>query len=569
MKVNCHAHIFNAASVFTEATLEILLRRLRMPDLDFPTSIGKKLAEIVRSYFEETNTSIEPETLIVNSLRDFISLEDLTEGLPESMRVELNFLRREILDTIGADFLSDILMAVWDSLSDKHDIEQGYSLLDMIEFLTIALQPDISSVTDILIEQLGQSFGIVALTMDIIETPTEDDSFYLNQLRETSRQIIRYPGRIFPFVCVHPLRKNFLEVMHQALETMGYVGVKLYPSLGYRLKDPLLQPVYKYCEENSIPIMTHCSQGGFYAKKTFRRYSAPSEWNAILKQYPKLKVCLGHFGEGNDLTADPIVEGGQVKEILALMDNYDNVFADISHHTVAMPGGNARKTYRKNLLALLRHETYRHRILFGSDFFLVRRHVKDKNFLAFYMKLLGKDHFRQISEDNTARFLNFPSIEAPFSYNMERYITFVARHSGDAETLPPPWLAEAIRLKYGANVVVFRATALGLAWSRNNLAHYALYEEFNNTEFLESTAFEEAGSIKLSAMAYWRDLRVPSSLMIRVMLRERAVRLYKIFLDKGATPVEEDCIQKLVSILRNGSISIAELGSACDRLFKF
>ncbi|MEJ2660822.1 MAG: hypothetical protein P8Z73_08885, partial [Desulfobacteraceae bacterium] len=86
-----------------------------------------------------------------------------------------------------------------------------------------------------------------------------------------------------------------------------------------------------------------------------------------------------------------------------------------------------------------------------------------------------------------------------------------------------------------------------------------------------------SGAIKLSAMAYWRDLRLGSAQMARMNLRRRSVKLIQAFKRNGAKmavrggkPLSEDQAIKIVTpVLKNGSKTVAELGAVCDSLFEF
>ena len=125
--------------------------------------------------------------------------------------------------------------------------------------------------------------------------------------------------------------------------------------------------------------------------------------------------------------------------------------------------------------------------------------------------------------------------------------------------------------------MVFDATPLGRAWSLNNKAHVALYENFTASEFLEPTPFEQFGAIKLSAIAYWRDLRTGGAQMARKNLQSRSAKLIQTFKCSGAQmaardgkPLTEGQAARIVApVLKNGSKTVAELGAVCDSLFEF
>jgi hypothetical protein len=130
-----------------------------------------------------------------------------------------------------------------------------------------------------------------------------------------------------------------------------FIGFKVYPSLGYKPLDERLPYMhdkskegdcfYGHCEREGIPILSHCSPGGmtthelpyyfayeadnhndsshsqqssehshapadatgvaFDGEKIARdyfysNYVHPKAWRKVLEKFPKLKLCLAHFG---------------------------------------------------------------------------------------------------------------------------------------------------------------------------------------------------------------------------------------------------------------------------------
>ncbi len=68
------------------------------------------------------------------------------------------------------------------------------------------MQPSIRRVTDIVMPQLGsgpKGDALVALTLDITKGGEDDNALWQKQLLDTSKTVLSYPGRIFPFVCVN------------------------------------------------------------------------------------------------------------------------------------------------------------------------------------------------------------------------------------------------------------------------------------------------------------------------------------------------------------------------------
>jgi predicted TIM-barrel fold metal-dependent hydrolase len=151
-----------------------------------------------------------------------------------------------------------------------------------------------------------------------------------------------------------------------------------------------------------------------------------------------LKICLGHFGGGdqweryfekdrysfsNELTQSPYsgidflnLKGSTERSfgkpellwkytdwysiICSMMLQHPNVYADISYilhsHAEILP----------LLKQTLQNSELRKKVLYGTDFYVVRNHKSDKNMLADMMGGLSEDDFDQIARANPRRFLN-------------------------------------------------------------------------------------------------------------------------------------------------------------------
>ena len=106
------------------------------------------------------------------------------------------------------------------------------------------------------------------------------------------RQIVRmgnpsrlFPGRLATFVAWDPFRADGLDIVKDAVESRGCVGIKVYPPGGYRpwrndnsdLADRFVQPpppevldarslaLFRWCVSRDLPVFTHCTPEGFQA----------------------------------------------------------------------------------------------------------------------------------------------------------------------------------------------------------------------------------------------------------------------------------------------------------------
>jgi len=141
-----------------------------------------------------------------------------------------------------------------------------------------------------------------------------------------------------------------------------FAGIKVYPQLGF---DPYpgkkeerekVEFLYQYCIDKRIPIMTHCSDGGFKVGDFNDITNPGKKWKEVLKNFPELTLCFAHFGRQGNGAKDwqnSIIE----------LTKYKNVFTDISCN-------DATPAYYLELNNTINRETtnLKSKIIFGSDF---------------------------------------------------------------------------------------------------------------------------------------------------------------------------------------------------------
>ena len=183
--------------------------------------------------------------------------------------------------------------------------------------------------------------------------------------------------------------------------TYYFAGIKVYPPLGFNpmpVEDEALEKVrllYKTAEKKRIPIITHCSDGGFTVHKKAEDYTNPKAWSNVLKDYSQLKLCFAHFGHQRKNKKE------WQETIICLIKNYENVYADIS----CCAGD---KKYYDDLLKLLcEHPQLESRILFGSDFLinLITGERSYNFYLANFGKYFANKFTHRLCSENPEAFL--------------------------------------------------------------------------------------------------------------------------------------------------------------------
>ena len=160
------------------------------------------------------------------------------------------------------------------------------------------------------------------------------------------------------------------------LGSNSFAGIKVYPPLGF---DPWpdddcerakVRHLYQYCCRQGIPITAHGSEGGFVTvpKKEAKRLTSIRKWERVLEQpeFSGLKLNLAHFPlREKFLWVFP--KRKRLREILRLVQEYENVYVDFSNRAVDRSYYLALRKLIDRSSGELRAKL-RSRVLFGTDF---------------------------------------------------------------------------------------------------------------------------------------------------------------------------------------------------------
>jgi predicted TIM-barrel fold metal-dependent hydrolase len=246
--------------------------------------------------------------------------------------------------------------------------------------------------------------------------------------------ILPYKGEIHPFVPFDParelaFRKNMLnpdrkpelhgslQLVKDAIENKGFIGVKLYNAMGYkpfnnvtvddkrrrRIKlhkemgyhvfkgeeyDKVLSELYDYCVENEVPITTHCGMCGIesYNNASFD-FGQAVFWHEVLSQrrYRNLRLNLAHFGwdQKHRYRADV----SWVRDICEMLGEYEHLYTDVAHHEVVVKRDMAN--FQSDYFEICRDfPVVKKKLLFGIDWHVIKRVKNFENFKEDYLKVL-------------------------------------------------------------------------------------------------------------------------------------------------------------------------------------
>lgn len=233
-------------------------------------------------------------------------------------------------------------------------------------------------------------------------------------------------GRVHGFVAFCPFRElmtldvggigDSMRMVRMAVEQHGFLGVKLYPPMGFaaygntgktvwrnkptlnsvadspdfgaRL-DRALHRLYTYCEKNDVPIMAHTNRSnGPYPE--FRALADSEYWKIALEKFPGLRVSFGHFGDSNPDDHS----GERTLPFLKLMTNGEetwgrNTFADSGFFAGALVD---RQTMTNVLRTLYRAENgiISERLMYGTDWTMILTQKSVRTYLADFIEIMRR-----------------------------------------------------------------------------------------------------------------------------------------------------------------------------------
>jgi len=173
-----------------------------------------------------------------------------------------------------------------------------------------------------------------------------------------AHQLAHLPGipQTYPFLAVDPRRPGMVaEVCKGKLVSKNgpFYGIKIYPRLGYHPECAELQPLYAFCNTNSLPITTHCGKIGFPIWHTSSEdWGHPQQFWGILQRFPNLRLNFAHFGLLRD-NWDPAV--------FETMQKFANAYSDLACCTEKARLDFFHSQYYS-------HHEVRERTMFGTDF---------------------------------------------------------------------------------------------------------------------------------------------------------------------------------------------------------
>jgi predicted TIM-barrel fold metal-dependent hydrolase len=327
----------------------------------------------------------------------------------------------------------------------------GLSRLGLVAALVHDYHDELDLAVPLLVD-LGTGLGDVAQT-----TARQQIELFEKLSRASMLGVLPGAGkaRLHPFVGFDPLAQlralrtgaieTPLDLVKTAVQEYGFIGVKVYPPMGWRPIDNVARPGLStedaaeldrivaefatWCADEHVPVTAHSAES-MYADSTYDGFGSPADWLALLERHPELRLNLGHFGgeSGN----------GWPEEIAGALTSYPHLYADVGNHRA----GDAAQpdSYFAMLKAMYAaNDKLADRLMYGSDWFMVAMQPGYEKFLREYQD----NYTAAFDEEMASKFLggnalSFLGFDDPANKNTLR---LAARYKKFAPDRKPAWLA--------------------------------------------------------------------------------------------------------------------------------
>lgn len=459
MIVDIHAHLFNADDL---PVAGFVSHHESVRDIIGTRALARFLDRIV----QDRAPGYESDRHRLNAL--ISGLETSVEDPEESLAAEEEAARAELEADPALKSEVEASMARYDAETGEVP-EESFSLGDVaraIRWVALFKQSRVD-----LPGQYAASSGagvtlVVPMMVDL-DAGTEDEAptsqarqvelFDLVSQAATLGLLPRAGAlAVHPFVAFDPVRQlrhigndeSPLDLVHRAVQSHGFIGVKVYPPMGWRPTgntgradlserdgrrlDEIVVELARWCEASDVPITTHCSDSN-YANKRYQDFGEPLRWQGLLDEFPSLRLNLGHFGGIHREPADY----NWTKEIAGLMQRYEFVYADVSCQRVDVDDLVATQ------MAVVRglHQSgypVLDRVMMGTDWYMQALNPQPEHFVETY-RTVWADTFGDAAADNFAAInaLHFLGLDEPANQNAQR----LALRYHDLGVARPGWLA--------------------------------------------------------------------------------------------------------------------------------
>ncbi len=178
-------------------------------------------------------------------------------------------------------------------------------------------------------------------------------SFVTN--KEIKKLVDFAPKRLIGFASIDPFDKDAVDKLEIAFRDLNLAGLKLNPSKqSFYPGDERLRPIYNKCIAYNKPIIFHA--GMSWEPDALAVYSQPVQFEQVAYYYPKLRICLSHFG------------WPWIYETIMLLLKYPNVYADTSLTYLDSPEEFIHHVFTQNMGQYWLDRNINKKVMFGSNY---------------------------------------------------------------------------------------------------------------------------------------------------------------------------------------------------------
>lgn len=215
----------------------------------------------------------------------------------------------------------------------------------------------------------------------------------------------QFPGRVTGMATVFPGEKDAVRILEEAFAG-GLKGVKLHVHVQcFDMNGPEMDPIYKTCVRYNKPLVIHAGREPKSEQYLCDPYELcrAEKLEAVLKAYPKLKICVPHLGMD------------EFEAYQRLVEQYETLWLDTSVACADFFPSTQEIPWKSMRLD---------RIMYGSDYPNIA-YAWDREIKQVLAAELSEENRIKIFKENAMQFFNIPEVDlkqdTPVSANGATY----------------------------------------------------------------------------------------------------------------------------------------------------
>lgn len=293
------------------------------------------------------------------------------------------------------------------------------------------------------------------------------------------REVAFYAGEQPPNSCHNtPIKRSSLDLVQDAIQNQGCLGVKLYPPMGFaaygnagwpssfwhqpwlptwmasdnipssrdnrklpigqRLDDALAS-LYTWCCQNDVPVMAHSDASNGVIQE-FKDLACPEYWGKVIGSDPwrNLRISFGHLGGFADQNPAP---GSPPAQFIALMGQDSNAYADAAYFSEVLDESGSLKA---EIIAQYKAApVLPSRLMYGTDWNLLINFGQIKPYLADFISIFN-DIDKATASHASQQFFGSNAAEwIGLKKGMparKRVTDFYKKNGLNPDSTPPTWM---------------------------------------------------------------------------------------------------------------------------------